>query len=353
MLGIKRYFPRPQGMEWRLTKFHQLLHFPHNIQRHGSACNFDGGRPEYYGKYFCKDLTKRTQRRQISLGKQTAQRYFEVSTVLEAERVLAHSNTLIYRDCCKYSYIPREIDVVNPIENDDINHVTTPQLRARLCTLSLDKNNLRSLVYTWPNKKYSAVDGFQIDKDVYQKLSARIWNSRNGGRLHRDGHLQCFSECILPNGHVVRSHPHFNSEKPWYDWVMVHWENCEDSLPAQVLLMFKIASGPIENFNIVEDTRFNHVDEFLEVGKMYAVVQPASGDIFNYRGKRFHLKSKLAVRFTLENDLRLIELESIDGLTFVIMNDIGALGEVPNDHTEKSIIMFKDRSLWKDLFLEL
>jgi hypothetical protein len=85
MDAIKIYFPHHQGMQWKITKFHQLLHFPWNISRHGSAMNFDGGRPEYYGKYFCKDPTTRTQRRQISLGKQTALRFFEISTVVEAE----------------------------------------------------------------------------------------------------------------------------------------------------------------------------------------------------------------------------------------------------------------------------
>ena len=178
--------------------------------------------------------------------------------------------------------------------------------------MSLDPNNVERLVYKRPNNKISDIDGFQMDKEVYQKISARIWNNRNGGRLHRDGQLQCFSVCILPNGHVVRSHPHFNSEKPWYDWELVRWDDYEEPLPALVLLMFKIASGPIEYFNVVEDTRGNHVDEILEVGKKYAVLQTVSGDIFNYRGKRFHLKSNLAVRYTLENDFRLIELESIE-----------------------------------------
>jgi hypothetical protein len=102
MSSIKMYFPRPQGMGWKLTKFHQLLHFPHNIRRHGSALNFQGGRPQYYGNYFCKDLTTRTQRRQIILGKQTAQRYFEMSCVLEAERILAQSKTSTYLDNNKY-----------------------------------------------------------------------------------------------------------------------------------------------------------------------------------------------------------------------------------------------------------
>jgi hypothetical protein len=96
MDDIKLYFPRDQGMGWKLTKFHQLLHFPGNIRKHGSALNFDGGHPEYYGKVFCKDHATRTQRRHITLSKQTAQRYFENSIVVEAERVLAHTGSLTY-----------------------------------------------------------------------------------------------------------------------------------------------------------------------------------------------------------------------------------------------------------------
>jgi hypothetical protein len=127
------YFPRPQGMGWKLTKFHQLLHFPHNIRRHGSALNFDGGCPEYYGNYFCKDLTARTQRGQISLGKQTAQRYFEMSCVLEAKRILVQSKTSTYLDNNKYKYFLLE----EATRHDIMEHT----LKARLCFLSLDPNN--------------------------------------------------------------------------------------------------------------------------------------------------------------------------------------------------------------------
>jgi hypothetical protein len=353
MIGIKIYFPRRQGMQWKITKFHQLLHFPHNISRHGSAMNFDGGRPEYYGKHFCKDLTTRTQRRQISLGKQTAQRYFEIATVMEAERILAHHNTLSYRDNGKYQYLHTGRDA-NEDEPHDNNGNGGYRMKATLCTLSLDPDDDRRLVYKWPNKAYSRIDGFRIDNEAYTKVASRVWNSKNGGRLHRDGKLQCFSECVLPNGETIRSHPFYNSEKPWYDWVLVQWDDYADPLPAKVLLLFEIQSGPIENFNMVGDSRIPHIDNYLEIGAKYAVVQTVTGNDFNYRGRRFHLKSHLAVRYTLERHLRLIEIDSIERLTFVVMNDIGNLGNDDNaDEEPGSIIMFKDRSIWKDLFLEL
>jgi hypothetical protein len=108
MDDVKFYFPQHQGMGWKLTKFHQLLHFPCNIWKHGSTLNFDGGCPEYYGKVFHKDHATRTQRQQINLSKQTAQRYFEKSVVVEAESVLAHTKGLTYGNADQYKYIAQD-----------------------------------------------------------------------------------------------------------------------------------------------------------------------------------------------------------------------------------------------------
>ena len=210
----------------------------------------------------------------------------------------------MYHDILKYCYFPKEVDDEAQIDNDDSDNNPSPTLQGRLCTLLLNPDNVHRLVYKWPNKNFLNIDGFQIDNEVYQKILARIWNSSNGGHLHRDGTLQCFSECVLAKRHIVRSHPYFNSEKPWYDWVTVRWDEYDKPLPAKVFLMFNINAVPIENFNIVGDTRVEPVDKFLDIGKNYAVVQTVTGDTFNYRGQRFHLKSNLAVRYNLENDLR-------------------------------------------------
>jgi hypothetical protein len=357
MHGIKIYFPRSQGMGWKLTKFHQLLHYPHNIRRHGSALNFDGGRPEYYGKYFCKDMTTRTQRRQISLGKQTAKRYFETSCLLEAERVLANRNALLYMDKRDYQYLPRET-------GGNTNHTTTAdatvshQLKAKLCCLSIDPEDQRNLIFEWSNKKYSKVDGYKYEPLTYRSLAKRIWYSRNGGRLEMEnGIVQCFSECLLPDGSIVRAHPLYNSERPWHDWVLVRWDDYGEPLPAKVMMLFSISSGEIENYNIVGDSRVPHETTYLEVGKNYALVKTVTGDDFNYRtlneNRKFHMKSSIAKRYNLESNMRLIEVEAIESLAFVIMDSIGSLGEINNEEDNESIIFFQQRERWKDLFLEL
>jgi hypothetical protein len=357
MHGIKLYFPRTQGMGWKLTKFHQLLHFPHNISRHGSALNFDGGRPEYYGKYFCKDLTTRTQRRQISLSKQTAQRYFESSCVLEAERLLARADAFTYRDSSDYQYIPMETNTArNTVLDDDHG---PHRLRAKLCSISLDPDDDQSLKVTWSNKKFDAVDGFDFDSIVYATVAKCIWFSRTGGRLEKEGTLQCFSECSLPDGTVFRAHPLYNSERPWYDWVMVNWDDYGSPLPAKVMMLFTISSGDIENYNVVGDSIVPHQTHFLETGKSYALVKTVTGDEFNHRARnentRFHIKSNIAVRYVLEKNMRLLEVEAIESIVLVLMDNVGALGRMEDeeDEAEETIIMFHDRSIWKNLFLEL
>jgi hypothetical protein len=355
--GIKLYFPRSQGMGWKLTKFHQLLHFPHNISRHGSALNFDGGRPEYYGKYFCKDHTTRTQRRQISLGKQTAQRYFEASCILEAERVLVQGNMSTYKDKNSYQYLPIDVDEASTADSPSFKNDES-KLSSKLCRLSINPHDQRNLIFEWSNKKYSMVDGYQYEPVIYRSAAKRIWYSRNGGRLDMEnGSLQCYTECLLPDGSTARAHPLYNSERAWNDWVMVKWDDYEQPLPAQVLMLFTITSGVIENFNIVGDTRVPHDSTFLEVGKSYAMVKTVTGNEFNFRtqheNRKFHMKSNIAVRYTLENNFRLIEVDAMESIALVIRDNVGCLGAEDEADEDETIITFHDRSLWKDLFLRL
>jgi hypothetical protein len=320
--------------------------------------NFDGGRPEYYGKFFCKDHATRTQRRQISLAKQTAQRYFENSVVVEAERVLAHSKALTYKDMTQYQCIPTvENDSVESIQAGDGVQLECHVLQSKLCQLSINPDDAENLVFEWSNKTHSTTPGYNYEPIVYRTLAKRIWFSRNGGRLSKDGGvLQCFSECILPDKSIVRAHPLYNnSERPWHDWVLVQWEDDGDYLPAQVKLLFQISSGEIENFNEVGESKVHHNNEFLELGKGYALVRTVTGDEFRYHcrdpNRRCHFKSSIASRYTMESHMR---LESIESLAFVINNDVGSLGnKEDNEEQEEVIIMFHDRSTWKEKFLSL
>jgi hypothetical protein len=130
-------------------------------------------------------------------------RYFELSTVLEAERVLAHCNSLSYSFAGQYEYFPVDNDDNLESGGLDINLGDRYNFKGKLCILSLDPNNCQRLLYKWANKEYSNVDGLGIDDETYLKVASRIWNSKNGGRLDSDGNLICFSECQLPNSQTI------------------------------------------------------------------------------------------------------------------------------------------------------
>jgi hypothetical protein len=83
-----------------------------------------------------------------------------------------------------------------------------------------------------PIKKHSTTPGYNYEDIVYHTVAKRIWFSRNGGRLDKEGGvLQCYSECVLPDKSIVRAHPLYNSEQPWQDWVLVQWEEDGDCFP--------------------------------------------------------------------------------------------------------------------------
>jgi hypothetical protein len=137
----------------------------------------------------------------------------------------------------------------------------------------------------------------------------------------------------------------------------VHWNDYGKPLLAKVMMLFSISSGEIENYNIVGDSRVPHKTTYLKVGKNYALVKTVTDDDFNYRtrnnNRKFHMKSSIAMRYNLESNMRLIEVEAIESLAFVIMDSIGSLGEVDNEEDYESIIFLQQRECWTELFLEL
>lgn len=88
MAKVTQYLPREEGNGWKLYKFHQLLHIVPNILKHGSCLNSDSSTPENLGKEFGKDPARRTRKRTLTLGKESAHRYYEKHLVTKASNLL-------------------------------------------------------------------------------------------------------------------------------------------------------------------------------------------------------------------------------------------------------------------------
>ena len=66
------------GNEHKTTKFHQMMkHIPRYIRKHGSFANFDGSRPEYFGKKMVKDLAQTTNKGRTTINYDVAVRQVE------------------------------------------------------------------------------------------------------------------------------------------------------------------------------------------------------------------------------------------------------------------------------------
>ena len=75
------------GNGLKIPKFHLPLHITRNICRHGPLENYDGARQEANAKYLAKCPALRTQKHHKSISIQTANRYHEDLTIVDAERM--------------------------------------------------------------------------------------------------------------------------------------------------------------------------------------------------------------------------------------------------------------------------
>jgi hypothetical protein len=89
---LRTFCPTMTSAEFRTTKFHQCLHLPRYIHEHGSMLNFDGNRPESMAKKKLKDPASHTQGRHNTLTYQTAVKYLDQLTVLDAQRIISEQS---------------------------------------------------------------------------------------------------------------------------------------------------------------------------------------------------------------------------------------------------------------------
>ena len=82
-----------EGNEHKTTKFHQMMkHIPRYICKHGSFANFDGSRPEYFGKVMVKDHALTTNRSRKTINYDIAIRQTESNLFRRLLRIAQNRN---------------------------------------------------------------------------------------------------------------------------------------------------------------------------------------------------------------------------------------------------------------------
>ena len=211
-------------------KFHYLVHVLSQIERFGSALNFDGGSCESNHKYLTKAPGTRTQGRLDTFDAQTS---FNLSAKIVLDKAFRYLN----------------FDTSFGVSNT-LNAMTD---EGEQCTPGIVIHTHSSHFYVFDSDEGSQITwklGLVSPKEEFPKLAIEA--------LHRHIVVPGWEQsvitgftCLNWNGNIIRAHPSYRSGKHWYDYVNVNWEGMRGQIPvnytcpARVYMFLNIYNHPI------------------------------------------------------------------------------------------------------------
>ena len=379
---FKQVVNRQTGNGLKLVKFHHPLHFVRYIRKHGTIPNFDGSRNESMAKTNTKNKFALTQKRSATENYQTACRLYEAEVVKEASNVihdrLRSLHGMSLNDSMETGYLSSDDEGCSDIENDESNSTmqhglvkgskflilfdyTEDSDEVSLNTVNDDRHSCVVNV-VWQRTEATV----PIDQKILSCLARRLFlNTGEGGCLLPSSRVIGFTEYKV-GGALYRCHPSYRSGKPWRDWAMLRWEVYEDSVPAKIMMFLDLREAKLmtraQHKRFINDkdpelpeedwssgsSSSNSDDEseesetgYLDNG-LWCIVQTARSPRAEERHfSRYHLSSRIATRVILEDNLRVLPIESIDGPCFVVTED----SKPGNDQLA---FVLDDTSMWCD-----
>ena len=380
----KQIVVRNTGNELKIPKFHLMKHIIRNIVRNGSVLGIDTSRLEGIAKELGKDPGLQTQRHHKSITFQTACRYHENLTLCEAERLYYKRLAEVGIDTKGYQYFKPKDDIQMALEDnghnfdendEDINRkdncMEGASFQLRL-VLHNENNGVDQLIVRVINTTNSIKT--RLDDNLLYCIANWLWCDPIGGTLSQQSTPTFFTE-LRKDGQRYRCHPSYRNNLSWNDWVYIDWgRDYVEPLPAQLqfFLCFKgcnilseeesrrsnnnanteLTNGrllPTSEREIQEDAA-----TYLSKHPQWAVVRSCNHegyvDNINNRMSEYHIKSKIAKRFKLEEtgQYRIIPTEAIVGPAMAMLNC--SMDNVPWDNTA---FVVDDPKTWDEHFMSL
>ena len=344
----------------KLLKFHQLLHYTKEILKDGSIQNIDTGRCESIAVTMYKRISIWTQRRQLLLTEQLAHRHLECITAEELGRTLSkryfsHGRTFCQKETERESGLSGSRFTMKLTDSEDNEY---SYLR-------------KTLTISWKGVPVDA----SYHSLVFQNLTKRLFlNTGDGGCLTECSEVIGRTEFIHSDGTIFRAHPNYRNDGMWYDWCKIKWSKKGLPIPAKIIMFLDLSdcklmdadaqdemrNAIIEEINTLQQTRVNRrfanrerID-YLTTDK-WAVIRSAysaddSTEIhrnLNTNEKKYNIDSCLTHRVLLEDECRIVPLETISTSCYVL----------PGTYTEsvehcQEFFVVDDICHWGEEFLE-
>ena len=365
---FKKYIHR-SGHGLHTTKFHQMLHTIDTIQRHGAPINYDGSRGENFGKILIKDNAKLTNKQKDTLN-------FDIGRRVSEENIVNKASTVYFENTGTWpSEYCNEIDLMLgneiSIQNSTPLQKTNTHLHSYYIIAEIEKqqnpnNNTKDQIVNVDMEWRKEVDTplLSYPVEILKKVAERLFLGRPsiGGKVDPKTKIPCYTHVYKDNT-LYRAHPSFFKKGCWYDWAYFSFEEFEDPIAAQIMMIIDLRNVDILYSESLDESEENeqegspqhivhHLSKQLWVVVLSSVTPKASHrhDLTNS-----HFDSSILTRIKLhdDKDVFLLPLESIYAPCFVVHNknyvdSVGSNNAIDDDRTAYVV---KPMNEWADEFL--
>jgi hypothetical protein len=194
---IRDHLPRESGNGWKLPTFHNTMHIVDDMCKYGKPKESNTEVGEKNHKVFAKRIGRRCRKQHKSFPQQVAHRLsdsFVIDKIASAMGLFADDND------------DNGEPLPNAVNDDDQNGMT---LGSTHCYLRLNGNDVQ-VVWQSTTEKHLLT----WEPDVSTFIQQNYMSNQNISTIH------CCTE-YKHNNLLIRCHPSYQGEGPWFDWVSV------------------------------------------------------------------------------------------------------------------------------------
>ena len=198
---LKKHYPREDGNEWNITKFHEQRHIPDDIVRFGRHRNVHTGASEHNHIEHIKQPANKTQKRSISLDFQIGNRFAEHLIISRAQQLLKKN-------------MWENISTNDYEEKTNREHNAYGHASKGTFYISINMSTDIDYEHIWRNKANNGL-AWPFQNHVVAAIVDKLLPD-DADALEVD----TFTEITVDN-QIYRCHPDYRNEGAWNDWAVV------------------------------------------------------------------------------------------------------------------------------------
>ena len=319
MYLLKKVAKRSEGMQFKVMKFHGVVHMADDMLNFGTAMELDVGSNES-GHKPTKHAAKLTQRNEETFVQQTDERLSEFLVIDMAIAEL--SGRFVWDYYAPYREVPK-------IPKPDV--ITTGGAHIKVFYSEKLQWNTFKFGKKLKSREHATVEESALDflVELQDIITDKVKTAHE--LVIRTEHKQ--------NGTVFQAHPHYKGGT-WHDWVMIDWGDY-GILPGHIWFFVDLRCIP-------EDTDLGEFGGISLNHGVYAMIESAEfvEDEQEISKSKIFVPIRKEVGRDEENDVfvRQFYLADVDSFEspVAVIPDIGGR---PNDY-----FIVKNREEWQDLF---